>query len=48
MNINQQIEQDDKDAINKDNVLKGITRGASPREGYKEPNDLSVEDIEGK
>ncbi|EFY85927.1 hypothetical protein J3459_005998 [Metarhizium acridum] len=35
----EQLEQDDKEAIDKSNMMKNRTRGAKPRETYKEPSD---------
>ena len=31
--------KDDADAIDKNNIIGGRTRGAQPRGGYKEPGD---------
>ncbi|KAL8923968.1 MAG: hypothetical protein Q9172_002895 [Xanthocarpia lactea] len=35
----QALEQDDKEAIDKSNVVGGRTRGAKPSGGYAEPGD---------
>ena len=32
-------ERDDAEAINKDNIISGRTRGAKPSGGYREPGD---------
>lgn len=43
------IEQDDKDAIDKSNILKDRTRGAAPtNNSYEEPEDLNAEDAEAE
>jgi hypothetical protein len=37
---NNYIEQDEKDAVDKSNIIQGRTRGAHPKEGdYAEPSD---------
>ncbi|KAL8862102.1 MAG: hypothetical protein Q9178_001557 [Gyalolechia marmorata] len=35
----QALEQDDKEAIDKSNIVGGRTRGAKPSDGYAEPGD---------
>ncbi|KAK6076405.1 hypothetical protein SCUP234_07139 [Seiridium cupressi] len=35
----QQLERDDKDAINEDNIINERTRGAKPEGSYQEPGD---------
>ncbi|KAH8126978.1 hypothetical protein ACSS6W_006143 [Trichoderma asperelloides] len=35
----EQLEQDDREAIDKSNIIEERTRGAKPRDTYKEPGD---------
>ncbi|KAK4064433.1 hypothetical protein Trihar35433_7950 [Trichoderma harzianum] len=35
----QQLEQDDKEAIDKSNIIDERTRGSKPRRSYEEPGD---------
>ncbi len=39
MSTNATAEQDDKEAIDKSNIIGGRTRGAKPSGGYAEPGD---------
>ena len=41
--------RDDKEAIDKNNIIEERTRGAAPEEGYKEPGDTEgLEANDGK
>lgn len=39
LDTNTNVERDDKEAIDKSNILDERTRGAGPRRGYREPGD---------